>query len=384
MKGKYILKLVVVLIVVVLIVVILYWRLHQINGHSDTLQAEIQQSTFPIQDKQLTKSEIPVKNIQPKTKPIKANVVDSSISDTDVTLNPEELDLSHSFSQLPQSEEQKAFSLMIDEFGKWGFLHTVMADIEIQKGYLDPNNEKVIQAFDVLKAKTKIEVIPLEKKTNSKCVKIRVRLECEELGVVILKDDIYDNDTPPVVWSMAGKALPDDDISRIRRIFPNSGTPWNDMFMMLDKYHDDFKSFQRDQITDVRELSGELNWVPIRTSTQEEEEKHFKNQKQYLFFLDPQDLASNHWFDAYSGKLTMFENVFDYESTGAKKRRVRFEEFVDTEDGGTYFPSNFFIELHKGENEKDFGTKVQLTNVKLNEKISPTDFSIPSEAIPVK
>jgi hypothetical protein len=382
MKGKRILT-----FVVVLILVIIGWYSYQINRYSGTLQAEKQQTTLPIQDKQFTRPEIPVKNIQPKTKPTKADVADSTISDTDVTLNLDEFDMSYletfSFSGLSQSEERKAFSLMIDEFCKWGFLHTIMADIEIQMGDIDPNNQKVIQTDNPFKAKAKIEIISPEEATRER-VKIRVRLECEELGIVILNDNIYDFDTPPVVWSTDGKMLSDDVISRIRRrAFPTNGRPWNEMFTMADLHYEDFRSLQR-EVKDVSELMGSFDWVPLRTSTQEEETKHFKNQKQYLFLLDCVDLAHNYWFDASSGKLSTSDKAFTGASNVLKRKIVRFEQFVDTEDGKTYFPSSFFIEIQKGKNKADFGMNVQLTNVKLNEKISPEDFSVPSATVPIR
>ncbi len=151
---------------------------------------------------------------------------------------------------------------------------------------------------------------------------------------------------------------------------------------MADLYYDDFRLLQR-EINDVSELTGSLNWIPLRTSTQEEERKNFKNQ-QYLFLLDYTDLKHNYWFDASSGKFTMSDKVFTGASNVLKRKIVRFEQFVDTKDGKSYFPSSFFIEIHKGKNKTDFGTSVQLANVKLNEKISPEDFSAPLGAVSIK
>lgn len=285
-------------------------------------------------------------------------------------------------SMLAPNEQEHAFSLMIDEYRKWLSVRTVTADIKVRTAFLDPQGAFSPGDDGTLTAKLKLEVIPLEKKQFDSRMKLRARVEVEELGIVILTENAYDTSTPPLVWSRTGEQPTEDEaLSYHRDVFPDGAIPWESMFRMVDSAYDGFREWEDTGIKTLNELEPSSWWIPVRASTAQEEQTYFEGHRQYLFHLSPEHM-NRFWFDAERGETTMLETP-DPTLPGTIEHRICFGQYVTEENGDAHFPTTITSEIRRQEDNRVWRTEATLSNVKLNEAIPSADFTAPPGAMPM-
>jgi len=292
-------------------------------------------------------------------------------------LGPESMDvLPGSLSQLPRAELEQAFSSMTGEYGRWLSLRTIRADAKIaEASYLSDGTPQAKEWMARLTA----EIIPLREKINGRCVKIRVRLESDEHGVIVA-EDVLDHRVDPAAWSMKREGLRGADVSQLWDLYHTM--PWQSIFMMVDSAQDDFREFQRAGVTDVHQMAAfpwAMKWTPLRASTPQEEQEFFAGQRQYLTYFFPKSLHEL-WFSAETGEITRVK--LNASETNPRTRIIQAAGYTDGGSSETHFPTSVTVEEQDVTGkDKPIRTTVSFSNVRLNDGVSAQDFASPSKAV---
>ena len=296
-------------------------------------------------------------------------------------------------SPLPARDQRRAWSLMAEELNKWKSVRTVTASVETRSGFVDANEGFVHHQGN--KARVALEIIPVQEKRGPTQAKIRIRLENEE-GVVILKEDAYDEDTPPVAWRIDGNRPSRSDLGRVREFYDAMNL--EEMFLVMLACSHERNDGRRRQPVGGRPSvpAGDVETdrvALVRKTAPQEEREFFHGVPQYLFRGATN--LERFWVDTMSGELTMYgrkEIIGGPLSAVPEEDQwhlVQFGEYVYSDEGKeSHFPSRFAREftafVGRPKRAVRVRSEVELSNVRVNGKALFSEFTVPSNALPLK
>ncbi len=342
--------------------------------------------------------ESPVRGDDGKSDAAQAEETASSLEQAGVDLPPLP-PLYSMMSKLSENEQEEAYSVMEQEFSTWQALRTVAADIEIKDGPIDPT--KGFMYDGVAKARLAFEVVPHQEKVGPTRATIRICLENGD-GVVILHESLYGDD-PPMIWRKDGRPPSLADVYNISKVYDTLNLEETFAFPVV-RCHDDFAEYQK-RMEESRQIRKAFpnaqaaqaiaehtrmdDLIPIRRSSPKETAELFHGENHYLFGIA--DGEAQYWLRTTTGELSAYSNPHEnaHRIVGASgvdpRRTVRFEKYVQSEEGNARFPSQITYEtiglLAPGKPAR-FRDEVNLSNVTVNGSLPSTMFKAPPGAIP--